>query len=128
MVAEPAATPVTRPLAFTVAMEVLLLAQVTARPASGLPLESFGVATSCTVWPAATVAVGGVTSTDATARVRAGLELSVQCSQVAIAIVATIVAPARPATPRNSFRSSVMGTPPRGSPPALRHRRVAVVL
>src|SRR3989442_1240523 len=44
IVATPAATAVTRPLPFTVAAAVLLLAQVTVRPDSGLPLASFGVA------------------------------------------------------------------------------------
>ena len=49
IVAEPAALPVTRPVVFTVAVDVLPLVHVTARPASGLPLASFGVAVSCTV-------------------------------------------------------------------------------
>ena len=49
IVAEPAALPVTSPVVFTVAIDVLPLVQVTARPASGLPLASFGVAVSCTV-------------------------------------------------------------------------------
>src|SRR5438270_928305 len=66
MVAEPAATPVTSPLPFTVATAVLLLDQVTTRPDSGLPLASFGVAVSCTVRPIDTVAVGGLTATEAT--------------------------------------------------------------
>src|SRR5207249_1150622 len=43
IVVEPATTPVTRPLAFTVPTEVLLLAHVTVRPVNGLPLASFGV-------------------------------------------------------------------------------------
>src|SRR5713101_5269720 len=62
----PAATPVTSPLPFTVAIDVLALAHVTTRPDSALPLASRGVAVSCTVWPATTVAGDGVTSTDAT--------------------------------------------------------------
>jgi len=66
MVAEPATTPVTRPLAFTVATAVLLLLHETTRPVSGLPLTSFGVAVSCTVWPACTLAGAGLTVTDAT--------------------------------------------------------------
>src|SRR5207244_3417972 len=64
--AEPAATPVTRPLPLTVATAVLPLAHVTTRPASGLPFASFGVAMSCTVAPTDTLGVGGVTVTDAT--------------------------------------------------------------
>jgi hypothetical protein len=66
MVAEPAAAPVTRPLLVTLATDVLLLAQLTAR-ASGLPFASFGVALSCTVAPTTMFAVAGVTSTVATA-------------------------------------------------------------
>ena len=67
IVAVPAAFPVTSPLALTVAIVVLLLAHVTTRPASGVPLPSFGVATSCTVPLTGTLAVAGATSTDATA-------------------------------------------------------------
>src|SRR2546427_775770 len=65
-VAVPAATPVTRPLPFTVATPGALLAQVTTRPASGVPLASFGVAVSCTVCPTCTLAVAGLTATEAT--------------------------------------------------------------
>jgi len=44
IVAEPAATPVTNPLAETVAIAALLVAQVTARPLRAVPFASFGVA------------------------------------------------------------------------------------
>src|SRR5207302_656025 len=66
MVVEPATTPVTRPLAFTLPTEVLLLAHVTDRPVSGLPLASFGVAVSWTACPTGTDADAGLTVTDAT--------------------------------------------------------------
>src|SRR5205809_2057660 len=66
IVAEPAAAPLTRPLLSTVATAVLLLDQVTVRPDSRFPFASLRIAVSCTVWPACTVADGGVTSTDAT--------------------------------------------------------------
>src|SRR2546425_2162596 len=69
IVVEPAATPVTRPLPFTVAAAMLELVHVTVRPVSVLPLASFTVAVSCTVWPADTEADGGVTVTDATGTV-----------------------------------------------------------
>src|SRR5207302_1438133 len=49
IVAAPVATAVTSPLPFTIATAVLLLAQVTARPLSGVPFASFGVAVSCAV-------------------------------------------------------------------------------
>src|SRR5436190_20290733 len=66
IVAEPAVTPLTSPLPFTVATDVLLLDQVTTRPVSGLPLASFGVAVSCAVCPTCTLAGDGLTLTVAT--------------------------------------------------------------
>src|SRR5437588_2812954 len=66
IVAEPGVTPETRPPLLTVATAVLELDHVTVRPESGAPFASFGVAASCTVWPACTDAEGGVTSTVAT--------------------------------------------------------------
>jgi hypothetical protein len=49
IVAEPAATPVTRPPDEIVAMPVLELDHVTARPVSTLLFASYAVAVSCTV-------------------------------------------------------------------------------
>src|SRR5205809_3718441 len=69
IVAAPAVTPVTSPPALTVATPVLLLPQLTGRPDNGLPLASFEVAVSCTVWPTCTDAVPGLTVTDATGTV-----------------------------------------------------------
>src|SRR5205809_164069 len=66
IVADPAPTPVTRPLPVTLATPVLLLDQLTVRPDSGVPFASLGVATSCTVPPTVTLAVAGATSTGAT--------------------------------------------------------------
>src|SRR5216117_2909488 len=66
IVAAPAATPVTTPLELTVATEVLPLDQDTARPGSGVPFASFGVATSCTAPFTRIDAAGGLTLTDAT--------------------------------------------------------------
>src|SRR5947208_7893360 len=66
IVAVPGVTPVTSPALVTVATDVLLLDQVTARPESAAPFASLGVAVNWTVCPAWTVAVGGVTSTVAT--------------------------------------------------------------
>src|SRR5438046_9179892 len=65
-VSQPRVTPETSPLLLTMATAVLELDHVTVRPESGVPPASFGVAVSCTVWPACTDAEGGVTSTDAT--------------------------------------------------------------
>src|SRR2546425_1027468 len=66
MVAEPAATPVTRPLGLTVATPVALLVHVIVRPVSGLPAESSGLAVSCLVPPTKRLAGLGLTDTDAT--------------------------------------------------------------
>src|SRR3989442_1232291 len=66
IVAVPGATPVTSPLADTVAMPGLELVQVTARPASAFPAASLGVALSGVVPPTTTVAVAGLTTTEAT--------------------------------------------------------------
>src|SRR5207253_2409923 len=66
MVAVPVAIAVTSPFPSTVATAVLLLDQVTTRPESGVPFASFGVAVSCTVWPACTVGAAGLTLTKAT--------------------------------------------------------------
>ena len=65
-IAEPAATPETNPLPLTVATPALSLAQLTARPVRGAPVESSGVAVNCVVCPTETLAVEGVTTTEAT--------------------------------------------------------------
>src|SRR2546426_10296732 len=66
IVAAPAATPVTRPLAETVAAALLLVVQVTVRPVSTFPLASLGVAVSCTAPPTDTFDAAGLTVTEAT--------------------------------------------------------------
>src|ERR1041384_2729694 len=66
MVTEPALTPVTRPLAFTVATDVLPLDQVMLRPVRVLPDASFVVAVNFTVEPTSTLAIAGLMLTDAT--------------------------------------------------------------
>jgi hypothetical protein len=66
IVAAPAATPVTRPLADTVATAGALLAQVTTRPVRALPAESFGVAASWAVPPIEMLDDAGLTPTEAT--------------------------------------------------------------
>src|SRR2546425_13223519 len=69
IVAEPAATPVTNPLALTIATAGLLVAQVTARPLRAVPFESLGVAVNWVVAPIAKLAAVGLTVTKATGRV-----------------------------------------------------------
>ena len=64
--AGPALTPLTSPVPSTVATTALSLVQSTVRPLNTLPFASRRVAVSCTVCPTATLAVAGVTVTDAT--------------------------------------------------------------
>lgn len=66
MVAEPGATPVTRPFASTLATLGMLLDHVIARPVSGLCCASKTVAESCAVPGNTIVSSGGDTDTDAT--------------------------------------------------------------
>src|SRR5437773_8616427 len=66
IVAEPAATPVTNPLAETVAAAALLVAQVTTRPLRAVPFASFGVAVNWVVAPTVTPAAVGLIVTEAT--------------------------------------------------------------
>src|SRR5256714_1535336 len=66
IVAVPAPFAVTNPVRLTVATVVSLDDHVTARPESGLPLASLGVAVSCTVCPTWPLADDGVTVTEAT--------------------------------------------------------------
>src|SRR3989440_7739768 len=66
IVAEPVVTPVTSPTALTVATAPALPLHVTVRPLSTLPLASFSTALSCSVCPAVTLPVGGLTVTAAT--------------------------------------------------------------
>src|SRR5882724_4256341 len=92
IVAEPAAAPVTRPLELTVATEVLLLDQDTARPDSGVPFASFGVAVSCTAPFTCTDAVAGLTLTDATATLVTVMLALPLCPSLVAVIVAEPVA------------------------------------
>src|SRR6266513_1581451 len=66
IVADPASTAVTRPVALTVATPGALLAQFTERPSSGVPLASCGMAASCTVAPRTMLATEGFSVTEAT--------------------------------------------------------------
>src|SRR5438309_1217076 len=93
----PTATPVTRPLAETVAIAPLLVVQVTVRPVSTLPLASLRVAVSCTVPPTYIFGVVGLTVTDATGTF-ATVTLAVPLCPSLVAVIVT--APA--ATPVTS--------------------------
>src|SRR5205807_216747 len=86
--ADPAATPDTSPLPLTVAADVLPLPHVTTRPDSVLPLASFGVAVSCTVWPTPTLAEAGLTVTDATGTLVTVIAAVPLCPSLVAVIVA----------------------------------------
>src|SRR5258708_14183069 len=79
-----------------------LAAPVPPRPASTVPLASFGVAVSCTVCPVATLAEAGLTETDAT-----GTAVTVA---VAVPLLPSLVAVVLPAPP------PLPPTPPRATP------------
>src|SRR3954471_8123190 len=66
IVVVPAAAPVARPVAFTVAVVVLPLDQVKVAPGTGVPLASVALAVNCCVPLTRTVAVVGATVTVAT--------------------------------------------------------------
>jgi len=76
IVAEPAATAVTRPVELTVAFELSEVAQVTTRPGSAAPPASRVAAVNCRVSPTASVVVDGETVTLATG---AAVTVSVAC-------------------------------------------------
>jgi hypothetical protein len=87
IVVVPAATPVTTPLADTVAAAVLLDVHTTTRFVTTVPLTSFTVATSVVVWPATTLAVAGATVTLPTAVcVAVTVELPLLPSLVAVIV------------------------------------------
>jgi hypothetical protein len=92
IVADPAAPPVTKPFPFTEATAALLVAQVTVRPDSALPLASFGVAVSWKVWPPGTLAEVGLTATDATGTTVTVIDALPFCPSLEAVTVATPVA------------------------------------
>ena len=94
MVTVPMPTPATRPLPLTVASEVLLLPQLIARPESGLPAASSGVAVSCTVLASVTDVLPGVTDTEATGTpVTATEDVPLCPSLVAVMVTVPLVSP-----------------------------------
>ena len=94
MFTTPAATPVTRPVPFTVARLGSKLVQATARPVRTLEFPSSVVAVSCCVPPTPTVAVVGVTVTITTGT---GITLTGARASLPPALAMTSVWPA--ATP-----------------------------
>jgi len=66
IVADPRATPLTRPLGDTVAIELLLVSHVIVRPVSTFPLASLTTAVSCCVDPGDRFTESGLTMTVST--------------------------------------------------------------
>jgi hypothetical protein len=91
IVAAPAPTPVTRPLAETVAKPVFDELHVTNRPVSVAPPASRVVAISCTVPPTVTLFVAGVTVTVATGAATTAVTTA-EAVPVFVSLVAVIVA------------------------------------
>src|SRR5437764_656621 len=87
IVADPAATPVTRPLELTVATELLLLDHVIARPVRMLPLPSLRIAVAWSVAPTATLVEARLTVTDAT-----GTGVAAATVMVALPLLPSLVA------------------------------------
>src|SRR6266566_3368681 len=105
IMAEPASSPVTTPLLLTPATVGLLELHVTTRPARALPLASLGVAASCTAWPTPTLAVAGLTATEATGTAVTDTTADPLCPSLVAMIVAV---PA--ATPVTSPPASTVAT------------------
>jgi len=88
IVADPGLTPVTNPLALTVAIPDALVAQMTSRPVSAAPVLSFGLGVSCTFPATRIAAVAGATVIEAT-----GTAVTVTMDvPVFVSLVAVIVA------------------------------------
>src|SRR3989454_1051053 len=94
IVADPAATPVTRPPDDTVATAGLPLVHVTARPARMFPAASLSVAVSCTVPPTYTFGTVGLMVTDATGTVDTVSAAVPFCPSLVAVIVRAPAAPA----------------------------------
>jgi hypothetical protein len=88
MLADPAATPVTRPLALTVATAAFSLDQANVAPGIVAPLASAAVAANCCVAPTAIEAPLGAMVTDATTGGGGGAPLSLQLPNVLVAAAA----------------------------------------
>src|SRR5207253_11514350 len=93
VVAVHVATAATRRSPDPVATPVLLLDQVTTRPESGVPFASFGVAVSCTVWPACTVGAAGLTLTKATGATQVTVTVAVSVAPSGWLLAATLTVP-----------------------------------
>ena len=90
IVVVPAATAVTKPLGDATATAGSLDVQATARPLSAFPAESVVAAASCTVAPTCTLAVAGITATDATG---AGITVTTAVSEAAGPLTTTLAVP-----------------------------------
>lgn len=88
IIADPAATPVTRPVEDTDATAELLVVQVTKRSVTVVPTESFTVVESCTVAPATTEADVGVTVTEPTG-IAVTFSVAVPAFASLVAVIAT---------------------------------------
>ena len=119
----PSALAVTSPVPSTSAIVVLPLLQVIVRPVRGSPLAALGVAASCSVMPMTTVAVLGLTVTDATGTGMTVIEAVPLLASLVAVIVAGPPAPLAVTSPLPSTAATValslihvMTRPVSGSP------------
>ncbi len=105
IVALPGATPVTSPLAETVAMSVSELDQVTGRPSRTLPPASLTSAVSWIVVPAGMLACAGDTLTEPT-----GVGLTVTLTEAALLPALAVIVALPAATPRTTPEPSTETT------------------
>src|SRR5690348_978493 len=98
MVAEPGATPVTRPFASTLATLGMLLDHVMVRPVRGLCCASNTVAVSCAVPGSTIVSSGGETETDATGG-GSTVMVAIPDEPPALAAICTVPGPTPVTTP-----------------------------
>ena len=111
MVADPAATPVTTPLALTVAAAVLLLAQVTACPVITFPFWSFTVACREVVLPATTEADAGETVTVVTTGAGGGVLVTVIAAVPDLPELVAVMVAEPAATPLTTPLAFTVATP-----------------
>jgi hypothetical protein len=106
IVADPAPTPVTKPLADTVATPAALVVHVSARPVSTFPAESFGVAVSWVVPPTRMPADAGLTVTVAT-----GTALTVTAAVPLLPSLVAVIVADPTATPLTNPPADTVATP-----------------
>jgi len=92
MMTTPSFFPFTRPVGVTIAILLALVVHVTRRPVSTFPSASLVVAVNCKVCPSCIVAVGGETTTKATAAGSSGAVPAAVTVRVDVPVFVSLVA------------------------------------